>query len=208
MSWSLLSVCSAALLAGAWWQWCSLSFTEVFGFITGAVCVLLVVEQNIWNFPVGLVNCAVFVALFYESKLYGDMVLQFVYIGLNAMGWWEWLHGGKGHGRLTVSHVAAREALFLGAAGAAATAVLTVYFRRIGDAAPFLDALTTVLSLVEQYLLTMKRVENWWVWIAADVLYVFMYCQKSLYLTGVLYALFILMCVAGYRSWLRSMNGH
>lgn len=206
ISWSALTICSIALVAGAFFHWLSLEMVEVFGFITGAVCVLLVVEQNIWNFPIGLANNIVFIALFYSSKLYGDMALQFVYIALGLMGWWEWLYGGKGRSRLAVSHTRATEAIVLGVISCAATAALTTYFSKIGDSAPFLDALTTVLSLAAQYLLNMKRIENWWIWITADVIYVFMYCLKGLQLTGILYAIFILMCIAGYRSWRSSMK--
>lgn len=79
-----------------------------------------------------------------------------------------------------------------------------VYLRRIGDAAPVLDALTTVLSLIAQWLLNRKRIDNWWAWIAADVLYVGLYVRRGLHLTALLYAVFILLCVWGLRRWRRS----
>jgi nicotinamide mononucleotide transporter len=82
-----------------------------------------------------------------------------------------------------------------------ATAGLTAYFVRIGDSAPLLDALTTVMSLVAQYLLNMKRLENWLVWIVADVIYIGLYVSRGLYLTAGLYAIFIAMCVAGFLAW-------
>ena len=91
----------------------------------------------------------------------------------------------------------------LGAIGAVATALLTLYLRSVNDAAPFLDGLTTVLSLCAQWLLNQKRIENWLVWIAADVLYVWLYLQRRLYLTAALYFVFILMCVAGLTRWRR-----
>jgi nicotinamide mononucleotide transporter len=85
---------------------------------------------------------------------------------------------------------------------------LAVYLQRINDAAPFPDAFTTVLSLVGQYLLTKKVIENWHVWILADVLYIFMYIRRELFLTSVLYGIFLLMCIAGLVEWRRTFRGY
>ena len=205
-TWIVLSLASLGLLAASFWKWIPISLTEVLGFITGAVCVLLVIEQNIWNFPIGIANNIFFIILFLSSRLYGDMALQVVYIALGAIGWYQWLYGGEHRTKLHVSHTSAREAAILVVLGALATAGMREYFLRINDAAPFLDALTTVLSLVAQYLLNCKRIENWYVWITADVLYVWLYVQKDLHLTAVLYAIFIGMCIAGLRSWSKALR--
>lgn len=202
--WFILGIASILLFVASMEKWISITPTEVFGFITGAVCVLFVVEQNIWNFPVGIANNIFFIALFLSSRLYGDMVLQVVYIVLGIIGWRQWLHGGENRAALHVNHTTVKEMILLSAACVAATAGLREYFIKINDSAPFLDAFTTSLSLVAQYLLNCKRIENWFVWIAADFIYVGLYIQKGLYLTAILYAIFIGMCVAGYISWRKS----
>lgn len=132
------------------------------------------------------------------------MALQVVYILLGLIGWWQWLHGGTNRTELHVNHTSVREILILLFIGAVATAGMREYFIKINDSAPFLDALTTALSLIAQYLLNCKRIENWFVWITADLIYVGLYVQKELYLTAILYALFIGLCVAGYISWRKS----
>ena len=76
----------------------------------------------------------------------------------------------------------------------------------VNGAAPFWDSLTTVLSLAAQYLLCRKRFENWFFWIAADVVYVPLYLSRHLPLTAVLYAVFLAMCLVGVREWHRSMR--
>jgi nicotinamide mononucleotide transporter len=200
-AWSVLAVVSSALLISSVQKWILISLTEVLGFITGAVCVLLVVEQNIWNFPIGLANNIFFIALFMSSRLYGDMALQVIYIVLGVIGWWQWLYGGDNHTELKVSRTTFREFLILCFIGLIATIVLREYLIRVNDSAPFLDALTTVLSLCAQYLLNCKRIENWFFWLTADIIYVGLYIQKNLYLTAVLYALFIILCVSGFIAW-------
>ena len=89
---------------------------------------------------------------------------------------------------------------------AAATAGLTVFLRYVNDSAPFLDALTTALSLGAQYLLNRKAVENWLLWMTADVIYIYLYFARGLQLTAVLYLVFLGLCVAGLRSWLKSLS--
>jgi nicotinamide mononucleotide transporter len=74
----------------------------------------------------------------------------------------------------------------------------------VNGAAPFWDSLTTVLSLTAQYLLCRKRFENWFFWIAADVIYIPLYLSRHLPLTAVLYAVFLAMCLVGVREWHRS----
>jgi len=201
-----LAVASVGMLAASLLKLIPSSVTEALGFVSGAVCVLFVVEENIWNFPIGIANNIFFIILFLTARLYGDMTLQFVYIALGIMGWYQWLHGGANRSALKVNHTNWREVTSLALIGAFATAGLREYFIRINDAAPLLDAVTTVLSLIAQYLLNYKRIENWYVWITADILYVWLYIQKDLHLTAALYAIFIGMCVTGLVTWSRTLR--
>ena len=192
---------ACALLAwGSWRRVLPLGLIEVFGFATGAACVLLVVDESVWNFPVGIANNLGFLVLFFTARLYADMALQVVYVALAAAGWWLWAKGAAGE-PLRVGRASAGELGALLLLGAAAAAGLAHYLRRVGDAAPVLDASTTVLSLAAQWLLNRKRIESWYVWIAADVLYVWLYVDRGLYLTAVLYAAFIGLCLAGLARW-------
>jgi nicotinamide mononucleotide transporter len=197
---------SVALTYASWKQLVPISLAEVFGFISGGVCVWLTVKQNIWNWPIGIVNNLFFIILFWQSRLYADMALQIVYIILSILGWYWWLQGGEDKTTLTVSKTSLTTIVVLTIIGIASTYGMTLYLRTVQDAAPFWDALTTVMSLIAQYLLTVKKIENWYLWMAADVIYVWLYCFKHLYLTGFLYAIFFAMCIAGLVEWRRSMK--
>ena len=173
---------------------------ESVGFATGAVSVWLVVRESIWTWPVGIANNLVFIVLFLEARLYADMALQFVYVAMSIGGWLYWGSGGRA-GRRRIGRVAVPEAAAVTVVTLAATYGLTLYLRSVDDSAPFLDALTTSLSLAAMYLMARKLLENWFVWIAADIIYIPLYAWKELALTAVLYGVFLAMCVRGAVAW-------
>jgi nicotinamide mononucleotide transporter len=177
------------------------SMTEVFGFVTGAVTVWLCAKENIWNWPIGIVNNVFFIVLFFGARLFADMSLQVVYIVLSIGGWYLWLRGGDKKTGIVIQNTSARTWAAMVLVGAVATYGMMKYLASVGDSAPFLDALTTVMSLLAQYGLMKKLIENWFIWIAVDVIYIPLYIYKGLPLTGILYVVFLLMCIVGYVGW-------
>jgi nicotinamide mononucleotide transporter len=202
---AMISV-SLLMVAASWFGWWSMAMTEVLGFVTGGVCVWLVVRQHIWNWPIGLANNVFFFVLFYQSRLYADMGLQVVYFGLGIYGWYHWLFGGANRTELTVTFVSKREWLSLVLFVFLWTFVLRELLIVVNGAAPFWDSLTTVLCLAAQYLLCRKRFENWYFWILADIIYVPLYFSRQLPLTGVLYGVLLLMCLVGLKQWQTSRH--
>jgi len=179
---------------------------EAIAFVTGALCVWLVVKDHIWNWPIGLVNSAASVVVFWQAKLYGDGVLQVIYFVLGVYGWYWWLYGGEDKTKLTILKSPRAETMAVMVVSVVATGGLTAWLAHVHDAAPFLDAATTVFSLAAQYLLTRKYVENWLFWIAVDIVYVPLYWWRGLYLMAVLYAVFLGMATAGYFEWRRKFE--
>ena len=180
----------------------SLSWTEIAGFVTGALCVWLVVRRNIWNFPVGIANNVFFFVLFLQTGLYADAWLQVVYVGLGALGWYWWLHGGSNREALVVHRTPRWAWIAVLACVAGATGIIYLLLTSHTDSVvPTGDALTTSLSLGAQIMLNRKWIGNWWLWITADVLYIGLYAYKGLYLTSILYVLFLTMCIIGLRQW-------
>ena len=175
---------------------------EVAAFVTGALCVWLVSRQHVANWPLGIANAAFFLLLFASYGLYADSGLQVVYIVLGAYGWWAWLHGGEQRRKLEVSTTNVRQWAVLGMTSAAVTAGLWVLLANVSSSdVPAWDALTTALSLAATWGQCRKKVESWWIWIAADAIYVPLYAYKDLWLTAALYVGFAALCVVGLRSW-------
>lgn len=198
-----LAVASLVLVA-SYFGWWSISVTEAWGFATGGICVWLVVREHIWNWPIGLANNVVFFGLFFQSRLYADMGLQLLYLGLGVYGWINWVNRGKERRRLSISRASRIDWLALMISIPLSTWALHEVLVAVNGAAPFWDSLTTILSLAAQYLLCRKRLENWFFWIVADVIYVPLYLSRGLPLTALLYGVFLVMCLFGIREWNRS----
>jgi nicotinamide mononucleotide transporter len=180
---------------------------EIIAAVFGVVSVFLSVKQNIWSWPTAIVNVGLYIFVFFESKLYADTGLQVVYVVLNAYGWYHWLYGGKNRTELPVSRTSARLGLFLVGLGAAGTAILGTILARNTDAAlPYVDSMTTSTSLIAQWMMTRKLLENWIIWVAVDVVYIGMYIFKSLYVTAVLYLVFLILSAMGYFQWRTSLR--
>jgi nicotinamide mononucleotide transporter len=179
---------------------------ELVAAVTGAVSVWLSVRQNIWSWPTAIVNVVLYALVFREAKLYADMGLQVVYAVLSVYGWYEWLYGGEGRTELWVTRTPPRLRAVLTVIAALGSALLGALLRHSTDAAlPFMDSFLSSTSLVAQWMMTRKLLENWLVWIGVDLLYVGMFLFKGLYLTAGLYAVFLALAVRGYVDWRRSM---
>jgi nicotinamide mononucleotide transporter len=179
---------------------------ELVAAVIGALSVWLSTRQNILSWPTAIVNVVLYVFVFREARLYADMGLQVIYAVLSVYGWYEWLHGGENRTELQVSRTGPRLGVVLAAIAAAGALTLGLVLRGATDAAlPFMDSFLSSTSLVAQWMMTRKKLENWLVWIGVDVLYVGMFLFKGLYLTAALYAVFLALAVAGYRDWRRSL---
>ncbi len=180
---------------------------EIIATVCGLICVWLTIRQDIWCWPVGLIQVGLYVGVFYHAKLYSDVILHVIYVGMQVYGWIHWLRGGQRADALPITRLSP----------AGITACIVILFTatvgigwtmsRYTDAAlPHWDASIMVLSLIAQFLLARKVLESWLLWIGVDVLAVGVYTVKQLYVTTGLYAVFFCMAVAGWFAWQRSFR--
>jgi nicotinamide mononucleotide transporter len=173
----------------------------------GIVSVYLSVREHIWSWPTALVNVSLFFVLFWQAGLYSDMGLQAVYFSLSLYGWYEWLYGGQGRTALRVSTASRQVWWVVTGLGIAIWAVLGAFTARLpGASVPYADAATTSTSLVAQWMMTRKLLENWVLWVIVDVAYIALFLYKGLYLTALNYAIYLALAAAGYRTWKRSLE--
>lgn len=179
-----------------------MSIIELTAVIFGLACVWLTTRQNIWCWPTGLVMVSLYIFIFFEARLYSDMMLQVVYIFMQIYGWHNWLYGGKDHGKLAVTRISRLGAALWGALAMVCVGALGFSMDNYTDADfAYPDAVTTVLSLVAQWLMAKKVLESWLIWITVDVISVGIYSMKGLYLTAGLYSVFLGLATIGYFTW-------
>jgi nicotinamide mononucleotide transporter len=174
----------------------------------GLLSVWLSTQQKIWSWPTAIVNVGLYTVLFFREKLYADMGLQVVYLLLSVYGWYEWKFGGENRTELHVSRLTPRLAVALGALGLVGSLSLGTLLHRNTDASlPYLDASLSVFSLIAQWMMTRKILENWALWIALDIVYVWMFVAlKQLHFTAFQYAVFLALAALGLRDWSRSYH--
>ncbi|MDR6673406.1 nicotinamide riboside transporter PnuC [Xanthomonas sp. 1678] len=175
---------------------------ELLAVLVNVLGVWLTARRVRWCWPVNVVAVLLYAWLFYQWKLYSDMLLQGVYVFLQGYGWWRWSQGRLDHGKVHVGPLPRREGVRSLLAGAAGAALLGWLMHRYTDAAlPWLDAALSAFSLVASFWAARKRIANWGLWIVLDCVYVGVFVYKGLYPTAALYAGFVVLAVYGLRLW-------
>jgi nicotinamide mononucleotide transporter len=201
----LFILTAAGLAVGRVAGWLPFSWLETAGVVTGAACVLLVVWRSVWNFPVGIASCVAYLVFFAQGRLYADAGLQVVFILLSIHGWVAWV---RGRADVTpVRRVPIDELTALAIVFPALWWSLVLLLEHVGGAAPTLDAFVTTLSLAAQWLLNRRYIESWLGWIVVDQVSVALFWSRDMRLTAGLYAIFLVMCVAGLVEWRRHLGG-
>lgn len=185
-----------------------ITWAEVLANLLALASIWLAVKDNVWNWPLGILNAVCFIVLFSDVKLYANVFLQVVFIGLSAYGWWEWStrHGAEQQ-LLHIRRIRAPEWVWLNVSGVAFCAAWTVVLARWTDSpTPLLDSVTMVLSVQAVYAQARKWLEAWWYWIAFNVVSIPLHVDRELYPTAVLYGIFAVMSVLGLIDWTRLMR--
>lgn len=148
-----------------------------------------------------------YIFIFYQVKLYSDLILQVVYVVLQFYGWYNWLHGGKENSLLNVTKLPSKNLVFWVFLGVIITFGWGYVMDNYTDAAvPYWDGFIAVMSLIAQWLLAKKKLDSWFFWIAVDIVAIGVYFHKHLYFTTGLYSLFLFLAVLGFREWKKSFE--
>lgn len=186
-------------------DWRSLNPYEVLAVVFSLVCVLLTIKENIWQWLVGIFGVIFYIVVFYQAKLYANMWLQVVFIVLQLYGWYEWLYGGKGKTELKISRSSLSLNLLMIVMAIAGTAAMSYGFAKFTDnAMPLTDSAVTVLSLLAQWMLAKKYLENWLGWIVVNVMMIGLGISQKLILTAGLYVVFFILAILGFLEWRKS----
>ncbi len=192
------------MFAPAFHLWGSVvTWLEVVAFVLAVAMVVFNIRVNPLGWPLAIISSLLYFALFWNSRLYGDASLQIFFAAVAGWGWWQWLRGTSTDGSaLTVRRLGLRGRIVAMALLAAAYPATAWFLHRYTDTdVAWGDAFPTAASVLGQWLLGRKYVENWPTWIAVNTVGVGLFAYKGLWLTVVLYGLFLGMSFAGWRAW-------
>jgi nicotinamide mononucleotide transporter len=194
------------LFASAFVLWGSpVTWLEILAFGLSVAMVACNIRVDVLGWPLAIVASLLYFLLFWKSRLYGDASLQLFFAAVAGWGWWQWLRGTDETGRaLQVRTLGLRGRAVAVLALALAWPATGLFLARFTDTdVPWWDAFPTAASVLGQWLLGRKYVENWAVWIAVNVVAIGLFAYKALWLTVLLYAIFVAMSLVGWRHWRR-----
>jgi len=172
------------------------------------VNVWLVARRNIWNYAFGMAGVAIYGWVFFHAKLYSDMLLQGFFLVLNVYGLVQWRRSQAEAGEVVVERLSDTARLQWVAGISVAVASWGWLMHRLTDASlPWWDASVAMTSVAAQLLMAHRKLENWWLWIVANVLSIGLYAAKSLWITMGLYVFLLGLAIWGLARWQAARQG-
>jgi nicotinamide mononucleotide transporter len=190
---------------------------ELAGFVLSLAMVFCNIKEIHWGWPLAIASSVLYGMVFWNSQLYGEASLQVMFVLTSLWGWRQWLTGkqtglAQAHdleapAPLKISRLLPSERQKALLTAMLAWPALTFFLYRFTDSQVAVwDALVTTLSLLAQYLLAKKKLENWWVWLVVNLLTIGLMLVKSLWLTAVLYLIFAVLSYVGLKAWQKQLQ--
>jgi len=170
--------------------------------VLGLAYILLELKASVWMWLVGFVMQVLGIVLYYEKGLYADCGMEFYYLSMTVYGCWRWTHGDINKKQLPIRHFPVRLVVPWTVLTASIWAV--IYWLLItftNSNVPLADSFTTALSIMGIWALAHKYLEQWFIWVAVDVVTSVLYYYKDLPFKASLYALYVVIAIAGYIRW-------
>lgn len=188
----------------------NMSLIELVGTIFGLFSVWLAARSSILTWPATLVNTVAFFLVFYQIRLYSDMLLQIYFFAIAIYGWYYWSRAFTVNSK-PIRRLSKKGAISVGIVTALGTVTLTILVGNLDNLLPslfpepasfvFVNAFTVTLSVIANFLMARRLLENWFLWIVVDVFCVVVYAAKGIWLMSFEYFILMIICLYGYRSW-------
>lgn len=192
--------------------WICENFVELAGALLGILYILFSIRQHILTWPTGLLTSLLYIYVFFKSGFYADMGLQWYYAFISIYGWYYWLSGDKKEGNVKEKNVPVKKTGFrLFAKLTLITfiiygVILFILVNYTDSTVPFMDSLTTALSITATWMLAKKYIEHWIIWIFTDLVSAGLYIYKDLWPTVILFIVYTIMAIIGYYEWKKSLK--
>lgn len=184
---------------------------EAIAFVFGIASVLYAQRENILVYPTGLVATVITVYIFFQDRLLGDMLINVYYSLMSIYGWWNWSRRKGGEVVVHISRTSLREKgigvlLFLGTAGFN-YGIYRFFGVEIGPT-NYVDILTSGIFFTAMWYMALKKLENWTLWILADVITVPLYAYRGWGMLSLQYLIFTILAIQGYLAWKKHLDSN
>ena len=186
------------------------NWVEIAGAVLSVIYLYLSIREKsaLWIF--GFISSLLYIFVFFESKLYADMSLSFYYLGVSIFGWitWQQKTTQLQNTKLHITRISGKKQLLQYVLGTL-IAYLAYYLilQYLTDSTiPAADSVVGALSVIATWMLAKKKIENWLIWIVVDAFAAGLYFYKELYPTAILFVIYTVMAVVGYKQWKKTLN--
>ncbi len=180
------------------------SWLELTAVVLAIAYLLLAVRENSLCWYAAFVSTAIFLVIFWRVKLYMESALQVYYLAMAVYGWYQWTRGGTSQHGIAITVWTLRTHAITIAVIAVATMVSGYLLGQYSDARlPYVDSFTTWASIITTYMVARKVLENWIYWFVIDSVAIFLYLDRGLYFTTLLFVAYVIIVVFGWFAWLK-----
>ncbi|VAW39532.1 Predicted thiamin transporter PnuT [hydrothermal vent metagenome] len=181
------------------------SWLEIVAVTAAVLYLILVIRENIWCWLFAFISTAIYIYLFYSVVLFSESLLNVYYLVMAVYGWWQWQKKTEAkqikiHRWQLSAHIKILLTLLV------LVPIVGYIMNKLGASFPYLDAFVAMLAVVATYMLTQKVFENWYYWLVVDTLSIYLFWHKQMYLTALLFMLYIILIFIGIKSWKRLMG--
>lgn len=173
---------------------------EILAVVFTFICVYLTTKNRVSAWPVGIIGVVLYSIVFFQVQLYAEVILQIIFLIQSTYGWYNWSETKHKPPAPITKLTNLQRASWVGAIFAF-TGILYNILIYTNASIPLVDSFTTSVSLVANWLLAERKLDNWYLWIFVDLIYVGMFAYKMLYLTSALYLIFFFMAMYGLHNW-------
>jgi nicotinamide mononucleotide transporter len=188
---------TAAILVQSW--------LEVVAVITAVLYLILAIKENKWCWFFGFITTAIYVYLFYHVSLLSESLLNFYYLIMAVYGWMQWNKKDQ-LTQVKITKLPNSTHFKILLASAVLTPVIGYFMKKIGASFPYIDAFVAVLAVAATLMTTKKIFENWHYWLVVDVISIYLFWQKQMYLTALLFVVYIILIFIGIKHWKQLMQ--
>ena len=182
---------------------------ELTAILFGLLSVWYAKKDNIWVFPIGIINTSIYVYLLWKWSLLGDMMVNFYYVVMSIYGWYHWTRKKDDVVEFPISRMTLYEkklSIIIFLATVAFVLVIYIIFDKFTHWTSYVDTFVTGIFFVGMWLMARRKIENWILWIIGDIISIPMYFFKGYSFTSIQYLIFTIIAIFGYLEWKKSLN--